>query len=202
VDVLFLDSSDEALIRRFSETRRRHPLAGDGTVADGIHREREALRNLREIADHVIDTSELTVHDLKRLVQSHYSAGQTLKPSLSIISFGYKYGVPPQADLIFDLRFLPNPYFVPEMKGLTGRDPKVARFVLDHPDSQVFLEKILDLCRFLIPRYQHEGKAYLTIALGCTGGKHRSVAMAQELFRRLSSEDIAIQHWDRDVEKE
>jgi UPF0042 nucleotide-binding protein len=118
------------------------------------------------------------------------------------MSFGYRYGVPPQADLVFDVRFLPNPYFVPELKGLTGKHPEVARFVLERPETQAFLEKLTDLCRFLIPRYQKEGKAYLTIALGCTGGKHRSVAIAEALTQRLSQGEARIQLWDRDVEKE
>ncbi len=202
VEVLFLDASDESLIRRFSETRRRHPLAPDGGVAEGIRLEREALRDLRELADHVIDSSTLNVHDLKRMVQGRFSPEPTNAPSLSVLSFGYRYGVPPQADLVFDARFLPNPYFVPELKGLTGANPKVAAYVLDRPETQEFLDKIEDLCRFLFPRYQKEGKAYLTVALGCTGGKHRSVALAHELHRRLAGEHPRIQLWDRDVEKE
>lgn len=202
VEVLFLDASDDSLIRRFSETRRRHPLAPEGSVAEGIRLEREALRDLREVADQVIDSSALNVHDLKRMVQSRFSPEPSNAPSLSVMSFGYRYGVPPQADLVFDARFLPNPYFVPELKGLTGANPKVAAYVLDRPESQEFLDKIVDLCRFLFPRYQKEGKAYLTVALGCTGGKHRSVALAHELHRRLAAEISRIQLWDRDVEKE
>lgn len=202
VEVLFLDASDDSLIRRFSETRRRHPLAPEGSVAEGIRLEREALRDLRELADQVIDSSALNVHDLKRMVQSRFSPEPSNAPSLSVMSFGYRYGVPPQADLVFDARFLPNPYFVPELKGLTGANPKVAAYVLDRPESQEFLDKIVDLCRFLFPRYQKEGKAYLTVALGCTGGKHRSVALAHELHRRLAAEISRIQLWDRDVEKE
>ncbi|MFP2899818.1 RNase adapter RapZ [Corallococcus sp. 4LFB] len=202
VDVLFLDSSDDSLLRRFSETRRRHPLAPDGTVAEGIHAEREALRDLRELADQVIDSSALNVHDLKRMVQGRFSPEPTTGPSLSIMSFGYRYGVPPQADLVFDVRFLPNPYFVPELKGLTGKNPKVAGYVLEREETQAFLDKVVDLCRFLFPRYQKEGKAYLTVALGCTGGKHRSVALAAEMVRRLSTDYGRVQLWDRDIEKE
>ncbi len=202
LEVLFLDASDESLMRRFSETRRRHPLAPDGSVADGIRREREALRDLREMADQLIDSSTLNVHDLKRLVQGRFSAAPSSGPSLSVMSFGYRYGVPPQADLVLDVRFLPNPYFIPEMKGLTGHHPQVAAYVLDREESQSFLQKVEELCEFLFPRYQKEGKAYLTIALGCTGGKHRSVAMAHELHRRLSQAGARVQLWDRDVEKE
>ncbi|NOK15147.1 RNase adapter RapZ [Corallococcus exercitus] len=202
VDVLFLDASDDSLMRRFSETRRRHPLAPDGTVAEGIHLEREALKDLRELADQVIDSSALNVHDLKRMVQGRFSPEPTTGPSLSIMSFGYRYGVPPQADLVFDVRFLPNPYFVPELKGLTGKNPKVSGYVLEREETQAFLEKVVDLCRFLFPRYQKEGKAYLTVALGCTGGKHRSVALAAEMVRRLSTDYGRVQLWDRDIEKE
>ncbi|MCY1039979.1 RNase adapter RapZ [Corallococcus sp. bb12-1] len=202
VDVLFLDSSDDSLLRRFSETRRRHPLAPEGTVAEGIHAEREALKDLRELADQVIDSSALNVHDLKRMVQGRFSPEPTTGPSLSIMSFGYRYGVPPQADLVFDVRFLPNPYFVPELKGLTGKVPKVSAYVLEREETQQFLEKVVDLCRFLFPRYQKEGKAYLTVALGCTGGKHRSVALAAEMVKRLSEDYGRVQLWDRDIEKE
>jgi RNase adapter protein RapZ len=202
VEVLFLDSSDESLLRRFSETRRRHPLAPAGTVAEGIAAEREELRDLRELADQVIDSSALNVHDLKRMVQARFSPEPAAGPSLSVMSFGYRHGVPPQADLVLDVRFLPNPYFVPELKGLTGKNPKVAAYVLDREETRQFLEKVVDLCRFLFPRYQKEGKAYLTVALGCTGGKHRSVAIAAELTRRLQEELLRIQLWDRDIEKE
>jgi UPF0042 nucleotide-binding protein len=202
VEVLFLDSSDDALIRRFSETRRRHPLAPEGSVAEGIRLERAALEDLRQMADHVIDSSALNVHDLKRLVQARFSAEPANAPSLSVMSFGFRYGVPPQADLMFDVRFLPNPYFVPELKGLTGTKPAVAAYVLERPEAQIFLEKTVDLCQFLFPRYQAEGKAYLTVAVGCTGGKHRSVAIAHELFRRLGGAAARVQLWDRDVDKE
>jgi UPF0042 nucleotide-binding protein len=202
VEVLFLDSSDDSLIRRFSETRRRHPLAPTGTVAEGIKAEREELKDLRELADQVIDSSALNVHDLKRMVQARFSPEPATGPSLSVMSFGYRHGVPPQADLVLDVRFLPNPYFVPELKGLTGKNPRVAAYVLDREETQQFLAKVVDLCRFLFPRYQKEGKAYLTVALGCTGGKHRSVAIAAELTRQLQVEIPRIQLWDRDIEKE
>lgn len=204
VEVLFLESSDDSLIRRFSETRRRHPLAPDSSVADGIRQERALLKDLRELADQVIDTSAINVHDLKRMVQGRFSDEPSTGPSISILSFGYRYGVPMQADLVFDVRFLPNPYFVPELKGLTGKNPRVSSYVLDRPDTQAFVEKVVDLCKFLFPKYQREGKAYLTVAIGCTGGKHRSVAIAAELAKRLSGEgeNAKLQLWDRDVEKE
>ncbi|AKJ07606.1 UPF0042 nucleotide-binding protein [Archangium gephyra] len=202
VEVLFLDASDESLIRRFSETRRRHPLAPTGSVSEGIQAEREALKDLRELADQVIDSSVLNVHDLKRMVQARFNPEPASGPSLSVMSFGFRHGVPPQADLVFDVRFLPNPYFVPELKGLTGKDPRVASYVLDREETKQFVEKVVDLCRFLFPRYQKEGKAYLTVALGCTGGKHRSVAIAEELRKRLVGDHPRVQLWDRDVEKE
>jgi UPF0042 nucleotide-binding protein len=202
VDVLFLDASDESLLRRFSETRRKHPLAPEGSVTQGLAAERHLLKDLREMADQVIDSSALNVHDLKRMVQARFSPNPDSGPSLSLMSFGYRYGVPPQADLVLDVRFLPNPYFIPEMKGLTGKNPKVAAYVLDRDESRQFLDKVEDLCRFLFPRYQKEGKAYLTVALGCTGGKHRSVAIAAELARRLEDTHSRVQLWDRDLGKE
>lgn len=200
VEVIFLDSSDEVLIRRFSETRRRHPLAPEGTVLEGICLERGKLGDLRKFADHTIDTSSLTVHELKSLMQSRF-APSPQGPSLSVVSFGFRYGIPVQADLVFDVRFLPNPYFVPDLKSFTGRDTRVAQYVLNRTETQFFLEKIVDICEFLIPHFQHEGKAYLTVAIGCTGGKHRSVAVAHELGRRMQ-EKHRVQIWDRDSEKE
>jgi RNase adapter protein RapZ len=202
VAVLFLDASDESLQRRFSETRRRHPLAPEGSVAEGLQRERRMLHELRLMADQVIDTSGLTVHDLKRDVQMRFAEEGQGEANLTLLSFGYRYGVPPQADLMLDLRFLPNPYFVPELKGLTGLDARVSSYVLAADGAQEFLNRVQSLCEFLFPRYQREGKAYLTVALGCTGGKHRSVAMAEELLRRLGSAFPRIRAQHRDIEKE
>lgn len=202
VAVLFLDAGDESLQRRFSETRRRHPLAPDGTVSEGLRREREVLHDLRLMADEVIDTSGLTVHDLKREVQARFAEEGEGEPNLTLLSFGYRYGVPPQADLMLDLRFLPNPYFVPELKALTGLDPRVSAFVLRADGAAEFLERVQSLCGFLFPRYQREGKAYVTVALGCTGGKHRSVALVEELVRRLAPVFPRIRAQHRDIEKE
>lgn len=201
LEVLFLEASDEALIRRFSETRRRHPLAGKGGVTDGIHRERALLNDLRHLADQLVDTSGLTVHELKALVQNSFSTDRTDGPNVSVMSFGFRYGIPSQADLVFDVRFLPNPYFVPELRPFTGVDERVASYVLDRDETQVFLGKLVDLCEHLLPLYQRERKAYLTIAVGCTGGKHRSVAIAHELARRLSQKH-SVHVMDRDAEKE
>ena len=201
IEVVFFDSSDEVLIRRFSETRRRHPLAPEGTVPDGIRQERERLADLRKLADQVIDTSGLTVHELKGLVQARFAPAPQGGPSLSVLSFGYRYGLPPQADLVFDVRFLPNPFFVPELKAFNGRDPRVAAFVLERPETKAFLDQIAALCDFLMPHFQREGKAYLTVAIGCTGGKHRSVAVAHALAERMAA-GHRVQVWDRDSDKE
>lgn len=203
VEVLFLDSSDEALTRRYSETRRRHPLAGSGGVAEGIAKEREALRALREHAEHVLDTSSMTVHELRREVTTRFGGAKT-GLSLTVLSFGFKYGAPSNADLVFDVRFLPNPFFVPELKAFTGRDPRVASYVLDRPDTWVFMDKLFELLEFLVPRYQKEGKSYVTVAIGCTGGKHRSVAIAHALAARLkqSAWGTHTHLVDRDADKE
>ncbi len=202
VDVLFLDSSDEWLVRRYSETRRRHPLAGRGGVNEGIARERAALKELREGAQHLLDTSGLTVHELKRQIQLRFGGESQGQLALTLMSFGYKYGVPSQADLVLDVRFLPNPYFVPELKALTGKDPQVAAFVLDRGETTEFLDKTFDLLTFLMPKYQREGKAYLTVAVGCTGGKHRSVAVTAALAERMKADWPGAHAFDRDVDKE
>ena len=204
VEVLFLDSSDDALTRRYSETRRRHPLSGSGSVAEGIARERGALQALREQAEHVVDTSSLTVHELRRQVMARFGNSSHAQLSISVMSFGFKYGVPSNADMVLDVRFLPNPFFVPELKAFTGREPNVAAFVLERSDSGVFLDKTYELLEFLVPRYQREGKSYLTVAIGCTGGKHRSVAIAHALTQRLKLAPFGehAQLWDRDIEKE
>ncbi len=201
--VLFLDCADEAVVRRFSETRRRHPLAGDGgTVQDGIAAERRALEGLRAMADEVVDSTTLNVHDLKRLVARRFSAGEGSRLGVTVVSFGFRYGIPSHADLVLDVRFLPNPYFVPALRSHLGTDPDVRDFVLGQPDAQAFLERLVDFGGFLLPRYRAEGKSYLTIAIGCTGGKHRSVAIAGELARRLEASGQSVRLWHRDVEKE
>ncbi len=202
VEVLFLDASDEWLVRRYSETRRRHPLAGRGGVNEGIARERAALKELREQAQHLLDTSGLTVHELKRQIQTRFGGESQGQLAVTLMSFGFKYGVPSQADLVFDVRFLPNPYFVPELKAFTGKEAKVAAFVMDRPETVEFVDKTFDLLKFLLPKYQREGKAYLTVAVGCTGGKHRSVAVAAALAERMKADWPDVQVFDRDIEKE
>jgi UPF0042 nucleotide-binding protein len=205
VEVLFLEASDEALVRRYHETRRRHPLAGEGSVLDGIRAERQALAHLREVANRIIDTSGTTVHQLKDRLQQAYGA-QDARGALtvSLVSFGFKYGLPYDADLVFDVRFLPNPHFVEELRSLDGRDAPVAKFVLAADESRQLLARLEDLLRFLLPLYQREGKAYLTLAVGCTGGRHRSVTLVESLrtyLEELGFSPIA-RHRDLDRDRE
>jgi UPF0042 nucleotide-binding protein len=203
VQVLFLDASDESLVRRYSETRRRHPLAGEGgSVPDGISAERRALADLKAIADEVIDTTTLNVHELKRLVARRFLPGGGTRLGVTVVSFGFRFGIPTHADMVLDVRFLPNPYFIPELKPFPGTDPRVSRFVLGQPDAKAFLDRLAELLGFLLPRYRTEGKSYLTIAIGCTGGKHRSVALAAALAERLEAGGQPVRLWHRDVEKE
>jgi UPF0042 nucleotide-binding protein len=181
-EVLFLEAADETLVRRYHETRRRHPLAGEGNVVDGIKAERRALAHLREEADRIIDTTGLTVHQLKdRLVESYGAREARGALTVSLVSFGFKHGIPYDADLVFDVRFLPNPHFVDDLRQMDGRDPAVAKYVLSHDESRELVTRLEDLVRFLLPLYQREGKAYLTVAIGCTGGRHRSVALVEAL---------------------
>jgi UPF0042 nucleotide-binding protein len=202
VQVLFLDASDDSLVRRYSETRRRHPLAGEGSVPDGISAERRALAALKTIADEVIDTTTLNVHELKRLVTRRFVAGEGARLGVTVVSFGFRFGIPTHADMVLDVRFLPNPYFIPELKPHPGTDPRVAGFVLGQPDAKAFLDRLVELFAFLLPRYRTEGKSYLTIAIGCTGGKHRSVAMATAFAERLETGGQPIRLWHRDLDKE
>jgi UPF0042 nucleotide-binding protein len=197
VELLFLDASDDALLRRFSETRRRHPLAGDDLRA-GMARERQMLQPLREDAEAIVDTGNLNVHQLKGIIQERYGRN-TGALSVTLLSFGFKHGYPAEADMVLDVRFLPNPYFVETLSASTGLEGHVARFVLDNEDAREFLKKTEDLLVFSLPRFEREGKAYLTIAIGCTGGRHRSVAVAEELGRRLGSRfPLTIRHRDLD----
>jgi len=201
VRVIFLDCADDVLVRRFSETRRPHALARDGDLQSAIAGERERLAGLRARADIVIDTTELNVHELRRHLIDYVGRGAA-RPSMVVrlLSFGFKYGIPVHADLVFDLRFLPNPHFVDSLRPKTGIDPEVSKYVLDAPDTQELLACLQPLLDFVLPQYAREGKAYLTIALGCTGGRHRSVALAEELGRRLeSAHEVVVSH--RDAER-
>ncbi|RMF90057.1 MAG: RNase adapter RapZ [Nitrospinota bacterium] len=204
MEILFLEAQDEVLVRRYSETRRRHPLAGNIPVLEGIKRERELLEELRQRADRVIDTSECTVHQLREIINTTYQPMHRYRRmAISIISFGYKFGLPINADLVFDIRFLPNPHFVPELRPYTGNEERVARYVLDSDITRQFLQQLSTFLRFLLPLYEEqEQKAYLTIAIGCTGGKHRSVAIANYLERLLTSLDYYVTVRHRDLTKE
>jgi UPF0042 nucleotide-binding protein len=198
VELLFLESHDDELVRRFSETRRSHPLAPGGNLLEAIQKERERLAPLRARAGMIIDTTGLSVHDLRRsLVEYIARSGLRARMITRMVSFGFKFGVPVDADLVFDLRYLPNPHFVPELKPFTGLDEPVARFVLEAPETQELLVDLSALLGKLLPRYAREGKSYLTIAVGCTGGQHRSVAIAEALAARLREYgDIVVEHRD------
>lgn len=185
--LIFLDASDAVLLRRFSETRRPHPLGGDQSVAEGIRMERRHLAPIRRVADQIIDTSDLTVHELRHaFMSSARELDARPGPVVTLLSFGFKHGVPLDADLVFDARFLPNPHFEPDLRGKTGKDPVVRAFLDQFPDTQEFITRVFELLVFLLPRYAAEGKSYVTVAIGCTGGKHRSVAIAEELKRQLA----------------
>ncbi|HMH49305.1 MAG TPA: RNase adapter RapZ [Candidatus Acidoferrum sp.] len=203
VEVLFLEAGDETLVRRYHETRRRHPLAGEGQVLDGIRAERRALADLREIADRIIDTSALNVHQFKDQLVTLYGSPVTRTGlATALISFGFKHGIPIDADLVFDIRFLPNPHFVPELRPLDGRDARVREFIFKHEESRELLRRLQHLLDFLLPAYQREGKAYLTIAVGCTGGRHRSVSLVEELRRSLEERGFPPSVVHRDIDRE
>jgi len=201
--LLFFEADDEALIRRFSETRRPHPLASGGSLEEGIRRERLMLEPLRERADLIIDSSGFNVHELRRYIQEHFAPQTGGQPiGISVVSFGYKHGVPAESDLLFDTRFLPNPFFVDGLRGRSGLDPEVRDYLEAIPEYREFLARIVDLVAFLIPQYIREGKSYLTVAVGCTGGRHRSVAMAEAVSRALCDRGYAVKASHRDLDKE
>ncbi|MGH7856103.1 MAG: RNase adapter RapZ [Candidatus Binatia bacterium] len=202
VDVVFFDAADEVLLRRFSETRRPHPQAQGGSPIDGIRREREKLSAIREAADRIIDTTALTVHQLRAELRQLFGRASD-KPELAafIVSFGYKFGMPTDADMVLDVRFLPNPYFVDELRARSGLDEAVTNYVLERDETQKFLKQVRSLLRFLLPLYRREGKSYFTLALGCTGGRHRSVVLAEEVARSLADEGYWVQTRHRDVER-
>ena len=198
--VVFLDASDPALLRRFSETRRPHPLGRTETVVKAINAERKVLEPIRNVADLSVDTSNYNVHELRAYMVSKFERGDSAKNLMvSSMSFGYKNGVPLEADLVFDVRFLPNPHFIPEFRPLTGKHPKVARYVRGFPQTREFLDKTTEMLTFLLPHYIQEGKSYLTVAFGCTGGQHRSVMIAEEMKKRLAKEGYRIKVSHRDM---
>jgi UPF0042 nucleotide-binding protein len=198
--VVFLDCQDAVLVRRYSETRRPHPLSQMETVSRSIVEERQLLDPIRNVADTLIDTSNFNVHELRAHIQTRFGQGELSKHLLvSCLSFGFKNGVPLDADLVFDVRFLPNPHFVPEFRKRTGLDPKVAAYVRNFPQTEEFLDRVTDLMLYLLPHYVEEGKSYLTVAFGCTGGQHRSVMMAEEMSERLAKAGFQVKALHRDI---
>jgi UPF0042 nucleotide-binding protein len=198
--VVFLDAQDAVLVRRYSETRRPHPLHRSQTVSRSIVEERQLLDPVRNVADTLIDTSNFNVHELRAHILARFGhEDQTQRLFVTCLSFGFKNGVPLDADLVFDVRFLPNPHFVPEFRKLTGLDPKVAAFVVGFPQTTEFLDRVTDLMLYLLPHYVQEGKSYLTVAFGCTGGQHRSVMMAEEMTIRLKSSGYLVKAVHRDI---
>jgi UPF0042 nucleotide-binding protein len=200
--VVFLEASDAVLLRRFSETRRPHPLGTDSPVKSALKAERRHLNSIRRVADFVIDTSKFNVHELRAHINEGFQEQSPEKSILvSSVSFGFRNGVPEDADLVFDVRFLPNPHFVPEFRPLTGRHPRVAKYIRSFPQTQEFITRISDLLVYLLPHYIHEGKSYLTIAFGCTGGQHRSVMMAEEVGKHLRRAGYRVKIVHRDSPK-
>jgi UPF0042 nucleotide-binding protein len=201
IELIFLDSTDEVLIQRFSETRRQHPLSAGGAILDGIRRERKQLSSLKLQADKIIDTSALTVHELRTMLESYFQQLSTRTMNVTFLSFGFKYGVPHDVDMILDVRFLPNPHFVRELKDLDGSDQRVAEYVTRSPETQRYLEKLKDFLAFQLPLFEREGKTYLTIAIGCTGGRHRSIVIANYLRELFSDGKYQIHATHRDIKK-
>ncbi len=199
--IVFLDADDDVIVRRYEENRRPHPLGHD-TIAESIGAERELLEDLKEMADVVVDTSTSNVHELRDRLTSQFSEDEMTRPMrVSVRSFGFKHGAPRDADLVFDVRFLPNPHWVPELKDLRGTDEAVSRYVLEADGAKEFVDRVDELLEFLIPRFEAEGKSYLSIGIGCTGGHHRSVAIAEELEKRVSEHGVNASVRHRDIDK-
>lgn len=202
-EILFLDSNDDVLIKRYKETRRNHPLARNGRVADGIMEERNRIAFLRKDADYIIDTTSLLTRELKAELDKIFVQNAKYHNFIvSVVSFGFKYGIPRDADLVFDVRFLPNPYYKTELRPLTGNDEAIQEFVMQFDEAGKFMNKIIDLMEFLIPNYIKEGKNGLVIAIGCTGGKHRSVTLANEIYKELKELPYSVKIDHRDLEKD
>jgi len=199
--LVFIEASDEALLRRFSETRRPHPLGHDQPVRDGLRRERTMMAPIRKLADVVIDTTKFNVHELRQFITDRFKNPEHRPLLVSLVSFGYRLGIPGDADLVFDLRFLPNPHFVPRLRPFSGKDPRVARYIRSFPQTGEFLRRIKGLLAYLIPHYIREGKSYLTIAFGCTGGRHRSVMMAEDLRKDLARRGYTVKVVHRDLDR-
>jgi len=200
-ELVFIEASDEALLRRFSETRRPHPLGHDRPVREGLRRERELMAPIRKLADVVLDTTKFNVHELRQFITQRFKNPDRRPLLVALVSFGYRFGIPADSDLVFDVRFLPNPHFVPRLRRYSGRHPRVARYLRSFPQTGEFLRRIEGLLAYLIPHYIREGKSYLTIAFGCTGGRHRSVMLAEAVRRALGRRGYAAKVVHRDVEK-
>lgn len=200
--IIYLEADEKILLRRYSQTRRKHPLARDRSVHEAILAEEPRLESLRRKADHIIDTSDLNVHDLKAIVRNMADAGNRYEPmQVQVISFGFKYGLPVHADLVMDVRFLKNPYFVESLRPLSGKAEKIRTFVLNNDQTGLFLQKYSELLDILIPQYENEGKSYLTIAIGCTGGRHRSVVIAEQLREHIAASGCSVALSHRDIDK-
>jgi UPF0042 nucleotide-binding protein len=200
--LIFLEADDNTIMRRFSETRRPHPLGTEDPVVSSIRNEREQLEAIRPLADHIINTSKFNVHELRDTISANFRGGpEEAKIRIDITSFGYRHGVPADSDLVFDVRFLPNPNYIPQFKNLSGRHPSVARYIRSFPQTQEFIARISDLLIYLIPHYIREGKSYLTIAFGCTGGQHRSVMIASEIRKRLARAGFKTKETHRDMQR-
>ncbi len=199
--LVFIEASDSALQRRFSETRRPHPLGNGIPIAEGIRLERRRMAPIRRIADVIIDTTKFTVHDLRQVILDRFQNPGSRPLLVSVVSFGFRYGIPADADLVFDVRFLPNPHFVPRLRPFSGKDARVARYIRSFPQTSEFLRRIESLLAYLIPHYIREGKSYLTVAIGCTGGRHRSVALAEVIRRSLRKRGYAAKVVHRDLDK-
>jgi UPF0042 nucleotide-binding protein len=201
ITLVFIDAAEDALLRRYSETRRPHPLGKKFSVRESLTHERALMEPIRKLADVVIDTTKFNVHELRHFITERFKNPDRSPMLVSLVSFGYKYGVPTDADLVFDVRFLPNPHFVPRLREYTGRDPKVRRYIQSFPQTGEFLRRISGLLAYLIPHYIEEGKSYLTIALGCTGGKHRSVMLSEEIEKNLAKHKFSTKVVHRDIDK-
>jgi RNase adapter protein RapZ len=201
ITLVFIDASDDALLRRYSETRRPHPLGKALSVRESLHHERAIMEPIRKLADVVIDSTQFNVHELRQFITERFKNPDTRPMLVSVVSFGYKYGVPSDSDLVFDVRFLPNPHFVPALRRYTGKDPKVRTYIRSFPQTAEFLRRIEGLLTYLIPHYIREGKSYLTISIGCTGGKHRSVMLAEDIKKALEKRHFSSKVTHRDIEK-
>ncbi len=199
--LVFIEASDDALMRRFSETRRPHPLGRDVSIREGIRKERRRMARIRRLADVVVDTTKFNVHELRQFITDRFQNPDRRPLMVAAVSFGYRYGIPADSDLVFDVRFLPNPHFVPRLRPFSGKNPRVARYIRSFPQTKEFLRRIDGLLSYLIPHYIREGKSYLTIAFGCTGGRHRSVMLAEEIRRLLQKRGYPAKTVHRDLDK-